>query len=171
STPRRQQIAILVGAIGSALVVGWTLTLLNRSYTYPIPERHPAFGAQALAPAIGGRAPVEVLPATMPGFRVPASDSVDRATYAVVRVYVVTEGVAAGKHLLDPASHELRYVLDRGIGGRIHDYRRKRVPRLDATKATIMALITDRLLTRNLPWALVLVGVSITLALELVDMP
>src|SRR2546426_4703040 len=36
ATPRRQQIAILVGALGSALVVGWTLTLLNRAYTYPV---------------------------------------------------------------------------------------------------------------------------------------
>src|SRR5213080_3638740 len=54
ATPRRQQIAILVGALGSALVVGWTLTLLNRAYTYPVPETHPAFSAQALAPAAGG---------------------------------------------------------------------------------------------------------------------
>src|SRR6266576_1283584 len=37
ATPRRQQIAILVGALGSALVVGWTLTLLNRAYTYSVP--------------------------------------------------------------------------------------------------------------------------------------
>src|SRR5205823_1840755 len=42
ATPRRQQLAILVGALGSALVVGWTLTLLNRAYTYPVPETHPA---------------------------------------------------------------------------------------------------------------------------------
>src|SRR6185437_11838931 len=69
ATPRRQQIAILVGALGSALVVGWTLTLLNRAYTYPVPETHPAFSAQALASAAGGasRAAVEVLPETKIG--------------------------------------------------------------------------------------------------------
>src|SRR6266702_1314986 len=134
ATPRRQQIAILIGAIGSALVVGWTLTLLNRAYTYPVPETHPAFSAQALAPAAGGagRAAVEVLPQTMSTFRMAASDSVDRATYEVVRVYVVTEGVAAGKYLMDPATHELRYVVDPGIGGRIHDYRGRTIPRLDS---------------------------------------
>src|SRR5207245_2494265 len=32
ATPRRQQIAILVGAIAAALAVGWTLTFLNSSY-------------------------------------------------------------------------------------------------------------------------------------------
>src|SRR2546428_4558772 len=123
STPPRQPIAILVGALGSALVVGWTLTLLNRAYTYPVPETHPAFSAQALAPAAGGgRAAVEVLPETMSSFRIAASDSADHATYQVVRVYVITEGVAAGKYLMDPATHELRYVVDPGIGGRIHEY-------------------------------------------------
>jgi putative OPT family oligopeptide transporter len=169
ATPRRQQIAILVGALGSALVVGWTLTLLNRAYTYPVPETHPAFSAQALAPAAGGasRAVVEVLPETMSGFRIAASDSVDRSTYQVVRVYVVTEGVAAGKYLMDPATRELRYVVDPGIGGRIHEYHGKTIPRLDSPKATIMALIADGILTHKLPWGLVLLGVFITIAIEL----
>jgi len=168
STPRRQQIAILVGALGSALVVGYTLTLLNRSYTYPVPETHPAFEAAALVPATAGaQAPVEVLPATMAGFRIAGSDSVDHASYQVVRVYVVTAGVAAGKYLMDPATHELRYVLDPGIGGRVHEYNGRSIPRLDSPKATIMALITDGILTHKLPWALVLLGVFITIAIEL----
>ena len=168
STPRRQQIAILVGALGSALVVGWTLTLLNRPYTYPVPETHAPFTAAALAPASSGaRAPVEVLPATMTGFRIAGSDSVDRANYQVVRVYVVTEGVAAGKYLMDPATHALRYVLDPGIGGRVHEFGGRSIPRLDSPKATIMALITDGILTHKLPWALVLLGVFITIAIEL----
>jgi len=75
--------------------------------------------------------------------------------------------VAAGKYLMDPASHELRYVLDPGIGGRVHEYRGKPIPRLDSPKATIMALITDGILTHKLPWALVLLGVFITVAIEL----
>jgi len=167
STPRRQQIAILVGALGSAVVVGWTLTLLNRAYTYPVPETHSAFSAAALAPSAGGRASVEVRPETMSGFRIAGTDSMDHATYQVVRVYVITEGVAAGKYLMDPNSHELRYVLDPGIGGRIHDYRGKTIPRLDSPKATIMALITDGILTHKLPWVLVLLGVFLTIAIEL----
>ncbi len=167
ATPRRQQIAILVGALGSALVVGSTLTLLNRSFTYPIPESHPAFSAQALTSTAGGRAPVEILSETTSGFKIAASDSVDPATYQVVRVYVVTEGVAAGKYLMDPATHELRYVVDPGIGGRIHEYHGRTIPRLDSPKATIMALIADGILTHKLPWVLVLLGVFITIAIEL----
>src|SRR6266568_1341468 len=130
ATPRRQQIAILVGALGSALVVGLVLTLLNRSFTYPVPEAHPAFSAPALAPTSdgGGRAPVEILPETMSGFRIAASDSVDHTTYQVVRVYVVTEGVAGAKYRMAPATHELRSVLDPGTGGPIHEYRARPFP-------------------------------------------
>ena len=167
ATPRRQQIAILVGTIGSAMVIGWTLTLLNRAYTYPVPETHPAFSAQAAAPTAGGRPAVEVLPETMSGFRLAGSDSVDQNTYQVVRVYVITEGVAAGKYLMDPGTHELRYVLDPGIGGRVHEFQGRVIPRLDSPKATIMALVTDGILTHKLPWALVLLGVFITIAIEL----
>ena len=47
ATPRRQQIAIVVGAVTSALVVGWTLTLLNNSYTTIVPERHPGVTLEA----------------------------------------------------------------------------------------------------------------------------
>jgi putative OPT family oligopeptide transporter len=167
STPRRQQIAILVGALASALAVGWTLTLLNRAYTYPVPETHAAFSAQSLTPAPGAPAPVEVLPATMSEFRIAGGDSVDHGTYRVVRVYVVTQGVAAGKYLMDPKTHELRYVLDPGIGGRIREFRGRAITRLDSPKATIMALIADGILTHKLPWTLVLLGVFVTVAIEL----
>src|SRR5258706_2144562 len=47
STPRRQQIAILIGAIGSALAVGWTLTFLNKAYSYQGPDARAGFVAPA----------------------------------------------------------------------------------------------------------------------------
>jgi len=47
ATPRRQQLAILVGAIAAALAVGWTLTFLNRSYQFEVPETRPGFTAPA----------------------------------------------------------------------------------------------------------------------------
>src|SRR5207244_12247385 len=104
----------------------------------------------------------------MSEFRVAGGDSVDHATYQIVRVYVVTQGIAAGKYLMDPKTRELRYVLDPGIGGRIREYHGRSIPRLESPKATIMGLITDGILTRQLPWALVLLGVFIPIPLELV---
>src|SRR5258706_473766 len=124
STPRRQQIAILVGALGSALVVSYTLTLLNRSYTYPVPETHPAFEAAALAPAVAGaQAPVEVLPATMAGFRIAGSDSGGHASYQGVRGLVATPGVGPGRLVLERPDRGRRHLRHRARGDR-------RLPRL-----------------------------------------
>src|SRR2546428_831437 len=165
ATPRRQQIAILVGAIFAAMAVGWTLTFLNSSYRYEVPETHAGF----LAPA-GGRSAdgnVVVMPETLSGFTVGGSDSVDTRSYQVVRVYVGTQGAPPGQHLGDPAPHDIRYVVDPGIGGRLREYRGRELKRLDSPKATLMALITDGILTHRLPWALVLIGVFLSIALEL----
>ena len=165
ATPKYQQIAILIGAIGSALAVGWTLTFLNNAYRYQVPETRPGF----VAPATGGSPDgnVVVHTETMSHFGIGGSDSIDNNTYQVIRVYVETQGVPAGKYLVDAASHEIRYVVDPGIGGRIHEYGGRELKRLDSPKATLMALITDGILTHRLPWALVLIGVFLTIAIEL----
>ena len=165
ATPRRQQIAILIGAIGSALAVGWTLTFLNRSYQYEVPERRPGF----VAPVSGASSDsnVVVLDETKSNFRIAGGQTFDSAQYQVVRVYAETNGVPAGKYLVDPGTHEIRYVVDPGIGGRVREYEGRNLPRLDSPKATLMAFIADGILTHRLPWALVLIGVCLAIAIEL----
>ena len=165
ATPRRQQVGILIGAATSAVVVGWTLTLLNRAYEYPVPERHAGFVVPAASTA-----DVEVLDETVSGFRVAGGETTDTATYGVVRVYVPTENVLPGKYLMDPATRELRYVVDPGIGGRIREFEGRTLTRLDSPKATLMALITDGILTQRLPWALVLIGMFLAIAIELMGL-
>jgi len=165
ATPRRQQIAILIGAIGSALAVGWTLTFLNRSYQYEVPERRAGFVAPASGASSDGT--VVVLDETKANFRIAGGARFDSATYQVVRIYAETNGVPAGKYLVDPASHEIRYVVDPGIGGRVREFEGRNLPRLDSPKATLMAFIADGILTHRLPWALVLLGVCLAIAIEL----
>src|SRR6266705_1202470 len=165
STPRRQQIAILIGAIGSAREVGWTLTFLNRSYQFEVPEARAGFTAPA-----AGRSPdgsVLVLDQTMSGFRVAGGDTFDTTHYQVVRVYTATNGVPPGKYLVDPVTREIRYVVDPGIGGRVREYQGRTLTRLDSPKATLMAFIADGILTHRLPWGLVLIGVFLAIAIEL----
>ena len=165
ATPRRQQIAILIGAIGSALAVGWTLTFLNRSYQYEVPERRAGFVAPASGASSDGN--VVVLDETKSNFRIAGGERFDSASYQVVRIYAETNGVPAGKYLVDAASHEIRYVVDPGIGGRVREFEGRNLPRLDSPKATLMAFIADGILTHRLPWALVLIGVCLAIAIEL----
>src|SRR5438045_9303522 len=89
----------------------------------------------------------------MAHFGVGGTDSIDNNNYQVIRVYVQTQGVPAGKYLVDPTSHQIHYVVDPGIGGRVRDYRGHELKRLDSPKATLMALIGDGIPNAKPPWA------------------
>ena len=81
--------------------------------------------------------------------------------------------VQPGKYLVDDAG-AIRYLVDPGINGTV-DHRDPApgategtpVRKFDAPKARLMSLIIDGILTRKLPWGLVLLGVFIAIVLEL----
>jgi putative OPT family oligopeptide transporter len=160
ATPRRQQLAIMVGAVTSAMAIGWTLTLLNNTYTNIVPERHPGVTLQASAPGAGDRT------ITTLGERM----THDGRAWDVVRVNLPIQGVQPGKYLVEPATREIAYLVDPGIGGRIREIDGRPITKLDSPKATIMALVTDGILTQKLPWGLVLIGVFLTFSIELMGL-
>jgi uncharacterized oligopeptide transporter (OPT) family protein len=160
ATPRRQQLAIMVGAVTSALAIGWTLALLNNTYTNIVPERHPGVTLQASAPGAADRS-VTSLGEQM---------THDGRAWDVVRVNLPVEGVQPGKYLVEPNTREIGYLVDPGIGGRIREIGGRPVTKLDSPKATIMALVTDGILTQKLPWGLVLIGVFLTFSIELMGL-
>ncbi len=161
STPRNQQLAIMAGTVFSALAIGWTLTFLNAAYTTIVAEPHPGVILEASGTNDAHRT------VTSTGERM----SHDGRDWEVIRVNTPTQDVQPGKYLVDPATHEIGYLVDPGIGGRIHeDKNGKAVTKLDSPKATIMALVTDGILTQKLPWTLVLLGVFITIGVELMGL-
>ncbi len=160
ATPKRQQIAIMVGAVTSALAIGWTITLLNSTYTNVVPERHAGVTLQAAPPGAADRS----VTGTGERMRHEGRD------WEVVRVNIPTQGVQPGKYLIDPQSHQVAYLVDPGIGGRVREIDGKPITKLDSPKATIMALVTDGILTQRLPWGLVLIGVFLTFAIELMGL-
>ena len=90
----------------------------------------------------------------------------DGATY---RVWQKTDdaGGAPGRYLVDAAGAAV-YLVDPGING-THPLRPdgSRVPKYDAPKATLMSYIIKGILNRQLPWGLVLLGVMISIVLEM----
>ncbi|HYL04429.1 MAG TPA: OPT/YSL family transporter, partial [Thermoanaerobaculia bacterium] len=232
STPRHQQVAILVGTLASALLLGPILLGLNASSTVYVPRltfERPAAGASGAAAAISGpelaRLPPyadSVQPPVPGSYRLlhvapgkegetrglgsgdylvdgagrvawrishnfpaqlragPASPGQpvemetlqgpqarqDAATY---RVWQKTDDVGGvpGRYLVDRAGIPV-YLVDPGING-THPVRPDgtRVPKFDAPKATLMSYIIKGILNRQLPWALVLLGVMIAIVLEM----
>ncbi len=96
ATPRLQQISLMAGVVTSALVIGWTLLLLNRSYTTMVPVDYPGFTATEFAAE-----------------RLEGSDG---RSYKVAYLHDPGAGVPVGKYLADDAG-KLAFRVDPGIAG------------------------------------------------------
>jgi putative OPT family oligopeptide transporter len=108
-------------------------------------------------PGIGGRVPYS--PEKVEGSPAAPPDAAKKGTLLGPdrRSYEVLEIAPGG------ATQAGRYLAEEGKLA----YRLKDVPKLDAPKASLFALIIDGILTRKLPWSLVLVGVMIATMMEL----
>ncbi|HEX8097113.1 MAG TPA: oligopeptide transporter, OPT family, partial [Pyrinomonadaceae bacterium] len=169
STPSHQQVAILVGALSSALVLGYVLLWLNQSSTVYIPVSDPQV---ALSPNFrfdlnnceksGGQPKHDRLAG--------AQASSDANSYIVCHKTDTADG-PAGRYLVNDQGQPV-YLSDPGINGVIT----KRpgggdVTKYNAPKATLMSYIIKGILSRQLPWGLVLLGVFIAVVLELSGIP
>ncbi len=171
ATPRHQQVAILFGALASALVLGPILLKLNDSATVYVPLADKASGhiiAQGYAPDL--HAPASALTATHTEKLQGPQSASDAATY---RVWQKTDAVGgpAGRYLVNDAGTPV-YLVDPGINGTHRDRPDgTHVNKFDAPKATLMSYIIKGILNRQLPWGLVLLGVMIAIVLEMSGIP
>jgi putative OPT family oligopeptide transporter len=156
ATPRLQQIAILIGAAVSALVLGPILLALNNTATVYVPAAQVAPGLHVPADATLGGAE-----------RLRGSQAQeDSRTY---RVWQKTDSVGGpeGRYLVDDAGAAV-WLVDPGINGAFKTRPDgTQVRKFDAPKATLMSYIIKGMLDRKLPWGLVLFGVMIAVVLEL----
>jgi putative OPT family oligopeptide transporter len=148
ATPKYQQIGIMIGVISSALIIGWVVIILNQAYTTVSPIQYPEYAA-----IVEKGAPTQVGP--------------DGQTYRVFHLTEQTSNILAGKYLVDETNH-IKYLVDPGIAGVVSEIDGKSVTKLDSPKARLFSLIIDGILTRKLPWGLVLIGVFLALVMELV---
>ncbi len=174
STPRNQQIAILFGALASALVLGPILLKLNDAATVyvPIADRAGRIFAQGYSPSL------RVDPTTLSGLRHESLQGPQAASDPdTYRSWQKTDDVGgpAGRYLVNDAGVPV-YLVDPGINGTQHEYTtangtKVTVNKFDAPKATLMSYIIKGILNRQLPWGLVLLGVMIAIVLEMSGIP
>ncbi len=163
-TPRNQQIAILFGALASALVLGWLLVTLNDTKTYYHKVDAKEFAADFKVKEDklfkqGGTYKREKIVSGQ------YKDS-DTNNYSVWQNTDRKVG-AVGKYLVDPQGKPV-YLVDPGINGQIKkDEAGQPLERYDAPKATLMSYIIKGVLSQELPWGLVLIGAMIAIMLEL----
>ncbi len=169
ATPRHQQVAILFGALASALVLGPILLVLNSSGTVYVPVVDKAGHiAQGYSPDL--RVPAAML-ATLKAEKLQGPQAkADAATYHSWQKSDAVGG-PAGRYLVNDAGVPV-YLVDPGINGTHPDRPDgSRVVKYDAPKATLMSYIIKGILNRQLPWGLVLLGVMISIVLEMSGIP
>jgi hypothetical protein len=138
ATPWKQQVAILVGALLSAVVMGGTLLWLNDAYT-----------TRTSRP--------EDLPKKV----------VDGQTLKVWRPTKSDEGAPLGKYLVDDSGH-VRYGIDPGVGGRLnYSTTGAPIKKFSPPQPEMFATIIDGIMAGSLPWGLVILGAVLAIVVQL----
>ena len=160
ATPKLQQYAILIGALGSAVVLGPILLVLNDAKTVyvPVAEVAPA-GLHTDAARL-----------TKEEKLVGPQARGDANPYLVWQK-IDDVGGPRGRYLVNRDGTAV-WLVDPGING-THSARPDgtHVAKFDAPKATLMSYIIKGILDRKLPWALVLLGVMIAVMLQMSFVP
>jgi putative OPT family oligopeptide transporter len=172
STPKYQQIAILIGALASALALGPLLLMLNNNGSVVLQRTsYEPTSSEEGAPL----KQVENWPA---GLHADASTlaTLSHRNYEgkdyFVWHYTPAGGASAQEYLVDTSGNP-QFLVDPVING-THKYLQNghaAPKKFDAPKATLMSYIIKGILNRQLPWGLVLLGVMISLTLEMSGIP
>jgi len=156
STPRLQQIALMIGVVVSTFAIGGVLYLMNTglqefhavSQPWDIGASHPGVSIQSDAKDLPNQ------------IRVTSADKSvtthQKSEYILLNAIGSTE-LQDGKYLYSPATGLIEVHWIQGIGSAA----------APAPQARLMATVINGILTRKLPWGLVLIGVSLVIAVEL----
>jgi putative OPT family oligopeptide transporter len=155
ATPRLQQIALMIGVCVSTVIIGFTLSAMNTAFqefrsapqTWDINATHSGVNIQK--------------DAKLPE-KIPVTDASKNSTNHAPGEYVVLNALgsselADGKYLYSPASGKIEVQWIQGIGSE----------KAAAPQARLMATVINGILTQKLPWGLVLMGVFLVIAVEL----
>ncbi len=161
-TPKFMQYAILLGAFGSAILLGPILMVLNEGGTiYQRVEKVAPAGLSTDATKLdqGKREKLA---------GVQAAD--DTQSYLVWQKTDAAGG-PAGRYLVDDAGKAV-WLVDPGINGNVTERPDGSKPqKFTAPKAVLVSYIIKGILDQKLPWALVLLGVMIAVTMELCGVP
>jgi putative OPT family oligopeptide transporter len=140
ATPQRQQIGLIVGVLVASFFIGLTLIGMNKGLEKYTPNVIPINLAQ--------------LPE---GVQVETQDYQHAGkTYVLVNA-LSSQEIPDGKYLYDPATSRIEIQWVQGIGS----------DAAPAPQARLMATVINGILTRRLPWRLIMLGVFLVVAIEL----
>ena len=158
ATPWKQQAAVMAGVIISVFSIGATLNFMNNGLESfqrlpaPIPVT-----AQLLADGVQDKGPFP-----RDHFQLTTKGSAKKEVIGNGHSYTLLNAIgsatlADGKYLVDNTTHQIEIQWTQGIGSE----------KAAAPQGKLMATVINGILTRKLPWGLVLLGVALVLCVEL----
>ena len=156
STPRLQQIALMIGVVVSTVAIGLTLNLMNTG----LQEFHEAaqpWDINAPHAGVAVQNDVKRLPDHFTVLRADKTSSVHQKSEYVVLNALGSAELADGKYLYSPSTGRIEVQWIQGIGSE----------KAAAPQARLMATVINGILSRKLPWGLVMLGVFLVIAVEL----
>ncbi|HKB79542.1 MAG TPA: oligopeptide transporter, OPT family, partial [Thermoanaerobaculia bacterium] len=168
STPKAQQVAILIGALFSAIVLGPILLELNKAGSVYVPVQHTPAGYTA-----GHADPNRRIDVSKIGKQEHVWGQQGNKDKNLYYVWYREDpsGGNSEKYLVD-ANGRLAYYVDPGINGIFKTRPNgEKLTKFDAPKATLMSYIIKGILGSKLPWGLVLLGAFISIVLEMSGIP
>jgi putative OPT family oligopeptide transporter len=140
ATPFWQQMGLLIGVTVSTIAIGATLNLMNKGLEKYIPTPIP-INIQAL----------------------PSGVKIERDTFTYQhKNYALINSLGSheipdGEYLYDAGTKQIEFQWAQGIGG----------DKAPAPQARLMATVINGILNQRLPWRLVLMGVTLVIAVEI----
>jgi len=140
ATPFWQQMGLLVGVTVSTVAIGATLNLMNKGLTKYIPTTIPVS--------------IQALPS---GVKIERDSFVYQGKSYVLVNSLGSHEIPDGEYLYDAGSKQIQYQWAQGIGS----------DKAPAPQARLMATVINGILNQRLPWRLVLMGVALVIAVEI----
>jgi uncharacterized oligopeptide transporter (OPT) family protein len=156
STPWKQQVALMIGVVISTVAIGFTLNLMNSGLQQFRAAPQP-WDMNALHPGVAIQSDTKRLPEKFPVIAADKTTSEHAKSEYTVLNAVGSPELADGKYLYSPASGRIEVQWIQGIGSE----------KAAAPQARLMATVINGILSRKLPWGLVMVGVFLVIAVEL----
>ncbi len=153
ATPWKQQVGLLIGVVVSTVVIGITLNAMNKG----LEEFHSTSQPWDISAPHSGIQNQGVF--TRKSFQIAGKSSeapLQGSNYVLLNALGSPE-LADGKYLYDPSTQRIEVQWVQGIGSE----------KAAAPQARLMATVINGILTRKLPWGLVLLGVFLVIVVEL----
>jgi putative OPT family oligopeptide transporter len=160
ATPWKQQLAIMIGVIVSIFSIGATLNAMNKGLEqFQRMQKPIVFSLDHLPDGVQneGNFKREHITITPHNADNHTREEVSGANQFILLNAIGSTTLEDGKYLYNPATHQIQIQWIQGIGSE----------KAAAPQGRLMATVINGILSRKLPWALVLLGVAVVIVVEM----